>query len=107
MFSMGASFPLRSDAIVVHKALPCRSRRAHVLQRTIAPLAISTALLLTVATSGWLVLRNMSTGTGALEIRLNWTAIFALGVPLVGFAFLLVWLFIRVALSQNPHDTVS
>ena len=74
-------------------------------QRRTAPLAIVGGLLSTAAILGWLVLRSLS--TGGLEIRLNWTAIIALGVPLVGLAFLLVWLFIRVALWQNPHDTVS
>jgi len=39
-----------------------------------------------------------------MEIRLNWTAIFALGVPLVLLAFLLVWLFLRLARWQIPHD---
>jgi hypothetical protein len=40
-----------------------------------------------------------------LEIKLNWTAILALGVPLVALTFLLVWLFLRVALRQTAHDT--
>ena len=39
-----------------------------------------------------------------MEIRLNWTAIFALGAPLASLAFLLVWLFLRLARWQIPHD---
>jgi len=39
-----------------------------------------------------------------MEIRLNWAAIFALGVPLASLAFLLVWLFFRLARWQIPHD---
>ena len=39
-----------------------------------------------------------------MEIRLNWTAICALGVPLVTLAFLLVWLFLRLARWQISHD---
>ena len=69
-----------------------------------APLAIFGALLLTVGTSGWLVLRNLFAGTGGLRIRLNWTAVIALGVPFVALAFLLVGLFIWVALGQSPRD---
>jgi len=99
---MGYPPATRSHATASNEALSCRSRIAYVLRRNTAPLAIVSGLLLTVATSGWLVLRSLSTGTGGLEIRVNWTAIVALGMPLVGLAFWLVRFFIRVALWQTP-----
>jgi hypothetical protein len=109
MVSVTPVLPVRSSAIVINKAaLPRRSRIASILKREIAPLAIVTVLLLSVTSLGWLVLRSLSVGTGGMEVRLNWTAIVVLGMPLVGLAFLLVSLFIRVAFWQTPHtDTGS
>ena len=42
-----------------------------------------------------------------MEITLNWTAILALGVPLFALAFLLVWLFLRIARWRIPRDKTS
>ena len=81
----------------------------HVPRRKTALLAIFSVLLFIVATSGWLVLHGVPAGSGGVQsgaqIRLNWTAILALGVPLAALAFLVVWLFSLVALWQNPRDT--
>ena len=97
----------RSNALLINKHLPGRSRIVFLLQQEAVPLAIVSALLLTTLTLGWIVLHSLSAGTRGLEIRVNWTAIVALGVPLVIVAFLLVWLVVRVAQWQSPHDTVS
>ena len=108
------AFPLRSsflsarfNALLINTILISRSRIVFFLTREAVPLAIVGALLISITTLGWLVLRSVSDGTGKVDIRLNWTAIFALSVPLVALAFLLVWLFVRVAQWQKPHDTVS
>jgi len=101
------SSPARSTALAIDHAPSRRSPITYVLQLRTAPLAIFSALLLTVATSGWLVLRTLSAGIGGLRIRLNWTAIIALGVPFVALGFLLVWLFVCVTLGQNARDTAQ
>jgi hypothetical protein len=62
-------------------------------------------MLFTLTTVGWLVLRSLSTGAGGLEITLNWTAIVALGVPLVALTFLLVRFFLSVAFRHADYDT--
>jgi len=94
--------PARSTVVVIDQAPPRRHPITYALQTAV--LAIFSALLMTIGASGWLVLRNLSAGTGGLRIRLNWTAIVALGVPFVALAFLLVWLFVWVAVRQNPRD---
>ena len=107
MASVTPFVPVRSNTIVINKA-GRRSRIASILKRQIAPLAIVSVLLLSVTFLGWLVLRSLSVGTGGMEVRLNWTAIVVLGMPLVGLAYLLARLFIRVAFRQTPHtDTGS
>ena len=49
----------------------------------------------------------MACAAGGLEIRPNWLAIAAFGVPLVSLAFLLVWLFLRFAVLEAAPDATS
>src|SRR5919197_6685681 len=51
------------------------------MDRRTAPIVLSGALFLAIATAGWLVLRTLR--TGGLEITPNWRVIAAFGVPLV------------------------
>lgn len=101
------SLPARTTTPETAHAPSHRSPLTCVPQPRTAALAISSALLLTVATSGWFMLRSVSAGTGGLHIRLNWTAIVALGAPFVALAFLLAWLFVWVALREDSRDTTQ
>ena len=105
--SIDAPAPANSNTGVIDGATAGHSRINSVLQRESTALVIFVAFLLVLATSGWLVLHSLSAGTAGLRIRLNWTAIIALGVPFTALAFLLVCLFFQVALWQKSHDKLN
>ena len=105
--SINAPAPAQPSARVLDGAAADQSRVNSALQRESTSLAIFIALLLILATSGWLLLHSLSAGTAGVRIRLNWTAIIALGVPFIALAFLLVCLFVHVALRQKPHDQLN
>jgi len=77
----------------------------HAPRRKTPLLSIFSVLLFMVVTTGGFMIHSISAGSSGLRMRLNWTAILALGVPLAALAFLVVWLFSLVALWQNPQDT--
>ena len=104
---INAPGPAHSSARVLDRAAADHSRINSVLQRESTSLAIFTVFLLILATFGWLLLHSLSAGTAGLRIRLNWTAIIALGVPFIALAFSLVCLFVHVALWQKPHDNLN
>ena len=93
-----------SPQLVVDEAPRSRSGIDYAVHRMLAPLAIAGLLLLLVASSVSFVLWSVSSGTQGLQMKLNWPAILALGAPLIPLAFLLVYLFVRLAFEKAPHD---
>jgi FtsH-binding integral membrane protein len=81
--------------------------KTHLLRPGTAAVAMLGAVLFTVSTAGWLVLRDLSRGAAGIRITLNWTLIVGFGMPLVALVLLILWLSDRLFPLQGRDNNKS